>query len=461
MTRPVPANPDDAVDAWHQALARGSRARESAEWLEAEQARRGLAFGDRALCHVLRPRFLSRGQYDLLRTECRLLLSAFAKVFAAALADPAVLDRFRLTDWERDLLGRDPAAGPPSALARIDAFFDQPGSDFWVTELNGETPAGAGFTDALTEIFLDMPVTRDVLRDFVLWTLPVRHRVLQTLLGAWEAFPSGGRGRTPALAIVDWHDVPTRSEFLVFRDYFTLRGFTCLIADPEELEYRDGTLTARGTPVNLIYKRILLHELVDRAGADHPLLRAVTDGAVCMVNGVRCKVLHKKASLAVLHDDRHAGLFSADELAAIRRRIPWTRVVEDGPTSYQDGRVDLLPFLAGRRERMVLKPNDDYGGSGIVLGWQVDQSTWEAALRIALDRPSIVQERVTLPTRPFPGLVDGGLVLHDRIVDTAPFAFEGAVVDGCLTRISTHDLVNVTAGGGSTVPTFVVEPRRP
>jgi hypothetical protein len=32
-------------------------------------------------------------------------------------------------------------------------------------------------------------------------------------------------------------------------------------------------------------------------------------------------------------------------------------------------------------------------------------------------------------------------------------------VDGCLTRVSTGSLVNVTAGGGSTLPTFIVEPR--
>jgi hypothetical protein len=32
-------------------------------------------------------------------------------------------------------------------------------------------------------------------------------------------------------------------------------------------------------------------------------------------------------------------------------------------------------------------------------------------------------------------------------------------MDGCLTRISTEALLNVTAGGGSTVPTFVVEER--
>jgi len=32
-------------------------------------------------------------------------------------------------------------------------------------------------------------------------------------------------------------------------------------------------------------------------------------------------------------------------------------------------------------------------------------------------------------------------------------------MSGCLTRLSTAALLNVTAGGGSTVPTFIVEKR--
>ena len=47
----------------------------------------------------------------------------------------------------------------------------------------------------------------------------------------------------------------------------------------------------------------------------------------------------------------------------------------------------------------------------------------------------------------------------DRMLDTAPFVCHGDYVDGCLTRLSTAALLNVTAGGGSTVPTFVVERR--
>jgi len=51
------------------------------------------------------------------------------------------------------------------------------------------------------------------------------------------------------------------------------------------------------------------------------------------------------------------------------------------------------------------------------------------------------------------------VVLAERIQDTAPFVFEGQFVNGCLTRLSTEVLVNVTAGGGSTVPSFIVSDR--
>jgi hypothetical protein len=47
----------------------------------------------------------------------------------------------------------------------------------------------------------------------------------------------------------------------------------------------------------------------------------------------------------------------------------------------------------------------------------------------------------------------------DRLLDTNPYVYYGAYVDGCMTRLSTAALLNVSAGGGSTTPTFLVEER--
>ncbi|HTL94021.1 MAG TPA: hypothetical protein VL157_00655, partial [Gemmatimonadaceae bacterium] len=137
----------------------------------------------------------------------------------------------------------------------------------------------------------------------------------------------------------------------------------------------------------------------------------------------------------------------------------WTRVVAERATEYQGDRIDLVPWIAANREDLVLKPNDEYGGKGIVLGWDVDDDTWADALRAALGAPSIVQRRIRLPTEPYPSFVDGSVQFTDRMVDMAPFVAHGRYVEGCLTRLGTAPLLNVTAGGGSTVPTFVVARR--
>ena len=203
----------------------------------------------------------------------------------------------------------------------------------------------------------------------------------------------------------------------------------------------------------------MIDELVTREGLESPVVRAVRDDAVCMVNPFRCKLLHKKASLAVVSDERQEHLLTRDQRAAVAAHVPWTRVVEERRTRHADDDVDLVPWIAENREQLVLKPNDEYGGKGIVLGWTATDAEWRAALQTALDQPYIVQERVEVPSEPWPSVVDGNLHIGERMLDTAPFLIDGITMQGCLTRIATDPLLNVTAGGGSNVPTFLVEPR--
>ena len=54
----------------------------------------------------------------------------------------------------------------------------------------------------------------------------------------------------------------------------------------------------------------------------------------------------------------------------------------------------------------------------------------------------------------------GALLVYTVKAEASPYVQYGSFVDGCLTRLSTAALLNVTAGGGSTVPTLVAEPRR-
>ena len=431
-------------------------AQESQARLDARLRDRGLYFGERPLCTVLRPRFMAPERYRSLQRAVRRVMRAFRRAHEAAMAEPALRRQLALEAWEEQLIGCDPGFREPSPASRLDAFFLD-GERVRFTEYNAETPAGSAYNDALSTVFYGLPVMRRFLRRYDARPLPSRHNVLQVLLDAYEQ--RAGRSSRPSIAILDWREVPTYSEFVLFREHFRSQGYACEIVDPREVEYRDGRLRAGDFEITLIYKRVLLTELVTREGLEHPVFRAVRDGAVCMVNPVRCKLLHKKTSLALLSDERNAGLFGAEDREAIAAHIPWTRRVEERHTTYGGAPVDLVPFTLASRERLVLKPADDYGGAGIVLGWEVDDAGWEAGVRKALAEPYIVQERVVLPFEPYPAVEQGRVVFRDRMLDTAPFVAHGEYADGCLTRLSTAALLNVTHGGGSTVPTFVVEDR--
>jgi hypothetical protein len=446
----------DAIARYHDGLT-PELAEESERWLSARLADRKMMFGSRLLCTVVRPRFLTRPAYQQIQRAGAAIGQAFTRAHAAAMERPDVLAQFRLTDWERTLLGDDDGLPVPSPLGRYDAFFGPDGTGLKFTENNAETPAGSAYGDVLSELFLALPGLQPFRRHYDVRILPSRPSVLQTLLECYHS--ATGRHEPPSIGIIDWNEVPTQSEFQAFKAWFESLGITCLIADPRELEYTGGKLRAGGRVIDLIYKRVLIHELVGREGMQHPMVRAVRERAVVMVNPFRCKVLHKKASLAVLSDERNAALFDAPMRQAIADHIPWTRVVEPRMTRWQGREVDLLDHVSRHRAQFVLKPNDDYGGTGIVLGWEVDDGSWVAALEAATAAPSVVQERIHQPSEPFAAWTDGELVVSDRIVDTAPYVFGGSYVDGCLSRISTAALVNVTAGGGSTVPTFVVEAR--
>lgn len=448
----------DAISTYHDLLT-DELAAESKGQLDDQMRMRGLFFGDRPLCTVLRPRFLMPDQYTYLQRQIKPLLSAFRKISNMAVADQEFRKQFGLFEWEEKLLHIDSGYTNHTPLTRLDAFFitegEQPEMRF--TEYNAEVPAASAYNDVLTEVFFGLPVMGEFLRHYVVRPLPTRHSVLHVLLDSFHQW-CGGREK-PTIAILDWQEVPTRSEFELFIQYFRSQGFDCQIVDPRSVEYKNGRLRDGDFEFNLIYKRVLITELIEQLGLDQPIVQAIRDRAVCMVNPFTCKLLYKKMSLAVLSDERNAEMFNESELRAIHAHIPWTRTVEERKTTYGGIPIDLVPFILKYREQFVLKPNDDYGGRGIVLGWQTNTSGWEKAVEDALETPFVVQERVPIPTEPYPSIVDDRLQIYNRMLDTAPFIFHGDYVDGCLTRLSTDPLLNVSAGGGSTVPTFVIEKR--
>ncbi len=271
----------------------------------------------------------------------------------------------------------------------------------------------------------------------------------------------GGTAQPPTIGIVDWRDVPTWSEFEILQERFTSLGVPTIVCAPQDLEFDGRELRGLGTKIDLLYRRVLINDITSHPAECEALVRACEAKAVCMANSFRCKIPHKKAFFAVLTDPRHAGLFSGREHQVIARHVPWTRVVRDTRTSKGAEAFDLVPWIRRNRDDLVMKPNDEYGGAGVTLGWETSESAWDAALQEALAAPTgawIVQEKIAVRREVYPWFQGGGdAVMTDMLVDMAPYLFLGKLT-GFLTRLSATGLANVTSGGGQ-VPAFRVRPR--
>jgi len=457
-TSPVGPIPSAAAEQWHRLLK--AELHTSAKFTEIfyERLRKAkLTFGDRVHCPFLRPFFLSPEDEQRVRNVAETMAEFGERVASAALGAAELLGQFQLREEELRLVRLGKNAGPASTASRLDAFLLPDSLKF--AEYNGESPAGAGYTETLAEIFRELPVMREFASSYEIHSYPLSAKLLDALVMSYLDW--GGTSKRPQMLITDWREVPTWSEFEILKARFEKLGVPVELADPRDLQFDGKQLTANGKKIDLVYRRVLMNDIVTRAAECKALVDAVAANTVCMANHFRCKIPHVKAFFAVLTDERNDALFSFGERDLIRKHVPWTRVVADVRTSHHGEPVELLAFLRSERENLVLKPSDEYGGSGVTLGWESSEAAWDTSIEKAMTASQgcwIVQERIPIRREVFPWIQqDGGVEFRDMLVDFAPYLFRGKV-SGFLTRLSATGLANVTSGGGQ-IPAFRVHAR--
>jgi hypothetical protein len=446
----------DPIGAWHALLRPEEEltARFTSAFADSMRARK-LTFGQRVHCPFLRPFFLSTADETRIRAAAETIAALGERVVRAAFESDDLYEALGVTEAEDALIDIEPGYRTASTASRLDAFLLPDSLHF--AEYNAESPAGIGYTQRLCEVF---DSTSMMLR-FREHRQVRYHNLIEGLLEALMASYRewGGTAKPPTIAIVDWREVPTWSEFEVLRDAFSGAGVPTIVCDPRELLLTNDVLMAQGTPIDLVYRRVLVNDILARPEECRTLVDACKTRVVCMANTFRCKLAHKKAFFAVLTDPAHESMFSRAELDVIRAHVPWTRVLDDMEVQKGDWRGDLLDLARALREHLVLKPNDEYGGKGVNLGWEMTESDWIAGLEAALKDPYgtwIVQERIPVRREVFPQFdALGHVSMNEMLVDFAPYLFRGRM-GGYLTRLSGSGLANVTSGGGQ-VPAFVVD----
>src|SRR5271169_2451421 len=229
-----------------------------------------LTFGDRVHCPFLRPFFLSPEDEERVRAVAETIADLGERVVTAALEDKHLFAQLHLRPEEERLARLPVAYGRASTASRLDAFLLPDSLKF--AEYNGESPAGAGYAETLAEIFRELPVMGKFSQIYDVHSYPLSAKLLDALVMSYLDW--GGSTAKPQIAIVDWEDVPTVSEFEILQERFERMGIPTLIADPRELEWDGKSLTARDTKIDLVYRRVLINDIVAKPAECSALVKA-------------------------------------------------------------------------------------------------------------------------------------------------------------------------------------------
>jgi hypothetical protein len=443
---------DEAVARYNKLLENGPfRDLAWADALHQRMETAKLSSGGRLICPFLRPNFISRRQYESLVKTGEALIGAIDRMEQMVLTTPSLLARLELLPAEKMLASIDPGYQALEVAARLDSHLNNGSLHF--VQYNADSPTGAGYADALAELFYDAPPVKEFRKKYALAKVGSRKHLLQALSKSYKQF---GGTKKPNIAIVEFRQNyhSGQSEYELFRDFFREEGYSVEIVAPEQLEYRNRVLRRGNFEIDLVYRRLGVQEFLLRFDLSHPLVQAYRERAVCVVNSFRSELAHKKAMFGLLTDESVTAKFPAAERKAIRDHVPWTRLVAASKTAYEDRTVDLLEFITQNREKLTLKPNDDYSDQHSYFGWEMDSADWDRALKQALRSPYVVQERVAPVRSVFPLMSFGQLEFREMQVDVHPHAYLGKV-QGCSSWLSTGKSGFSSAAG--IVPTFILD----
>ena len=254
------------------------------------------------------------------------------------------------------------------------------------------------------------------------------------------------RGAQPLRTVLIVDDAPQSQylapEFELARHLFQSRGILAAVADPQELQWRDGALwhpaLPAGLPVDLVYNRLTDFDLSE---PHHRTLRdAYATGATVVTPHPRAHALHAhKRNLITLGDDAMLESWGASlqDRKLLQAAIPHTIAVTAGNAD----------TLWAKRRQWFFKPVAGYGAKAAYRGDKLTKRVWAEIAEGGF----IAQELVPPSER----LVEVDGVPTRLKVDVRAYSYRGSV-QLLAARSYSGQTTNMRTPGGGFCPVIVV-----
>jgi hypothetical protein len=248
------------------------------------------------------------------------------------------------------------------------------------------------------------------------------------------------RGDAPLARIAIVDQAPAQQyllpEFLLFQRLSEAHGVRAVVADPSQLEWRNGVLSHDGERVDLVYNR--LTDFYFEAPEDTALREAYLAGAAVVTPHPRAHALYAdKRNLALLTDGERLRAWGVPQetIATLLSGIPATRPVDTAAAER----------LWGERRGLFFKPAAGFGSRGSYRGDKLTRGTFAQILE-----GDYVAQALVPPGERLLRDADGARALK---MDLRNYVYDGQV-QLVAARLYQGQTTNFRTPGGGFAPVF-------
>lgn len=419
---------------------------------------KGCTFGSGPMPLYVKPYFIDGDRMPEIRWTTEILMRIMNKIVELYYVDDSTKSMFYLSPEETELSDIPVGYHSRIQITRNDAFMTD--ENLFYLEFNADSPGGPMYSDVQghliqqSEPFIELCRKYTIGRDLIMWQIL---RMLMTCYREW-----GGRKDFPNICISAGPEGGTAPEFHAIIAWLKTLNYNAEFVATTEWTYTNGKLTTpNGMEPDIIYRRGWIGDWIEHMDGIKPIVSALRDNKVCLVNPLSSTLAANKSIFAVLQRPEIMSLFTGEEQKVIRKYLPWTRVFEKIKTNRHGRMIDLPQYVSTHKDDFVLKPIDQYGGKDVIVGFATDEAEWLdwCGKACAPQGKFIVQDVVDIPEEDLPVFEGEKLVFAPKKINVNFYCY-GGIYTGGVVRSLDSPVINVHKGGGMTPIMYVDGERR-
>lgn len=337
-------------------------------------------FNDKTIPFLYHPMLFTTDDIKCFESMTDTLMGILNKVINEYLTSAGFREKFGFDKLLEELILLDHGYGINIPMARLDIFYYGPGV-FKFCELNADGSSGMNKSNVLEEIFLNTSPINEMKDKYQITYLELINSWVEESLKNYQQF--NPNNKKPNVAIVDWADAGNIKEFEAFKKAYQKKGCQTKIVDPRNLKYDGISLFYQDMKVDLIYRRLVTSELIERQNEISDFINAYRDRAVCVLGPLRSEIIHNKIIFKILHQNTK-DILSVEEREFVERHIPHTFKFS--------GNKEIYQRVIRNKNDFVLKPKDLYAATGVYLGKDFSSGEWSKVVARCWENDYLVQE---------------------------------------------------------------------